>query len=264
MEKTEEEQINDLYDVTNKIALSKQNQNKEELIVTNLFNLIQNPYPLRHNSIIAKNSSLHGFGVFATDIIPKNTIVTFYPAHAIMIQDNDLKSQCKIYYYDNMKFNHENDYKITFKKQISLSANPDFKSNPLLIGHILNDSQCIMLGDLIKNKLSNAEPNSEQPNSEQPNYKIFIENNDISDIEKKVKNEVCKYMLQSNNNCKFVANDYGFLYIKTTKEIKKDEELLVSYGPKYWLRHSLHLVYDKLYKNDEKFRQFIDKYSYFY
>jgi hypothetical protein len=263
--KTEEEQINKLYDITDKIVLNKENIDKEKLIVSNLFSLIQNPFPLAYNKVIAKESALHGFGVFATDTIPANTIVTFYPAHAIIIRNE--KSQMDsnnnlsaLYYYNNIQFAHDNDYKISFIKKIILSANPDYKSNPLLIGHILNDSQCIMLDDLIKNKM--IELNYEL--SDNKSLETFIENNDISDIEKKVKNSVCKYILQSSNNCVFVTNDYGLLYIKTTKEIKKDEELLVSYGPIYWLRNSLNLVYAKLYKNDEKFKQFIDKYNYNY
>ena len=53
-----------------------------------MVNLVATFLPkLLHNDIIIKPSPLHGNGVFATKNIPKNTIVTFYPPHALTIND---------------------------------------------------------------------------------------------------------------------------------------------------------------------------------
>jgi len=223
-------------DIITKLYLLKQNQSlnlKKSLIEKNifstLFSFIDNPYPLQNNNIELKKSQLHGLGVFATENIEPNTIVTFYPAHAI-INNNS------VYLHNNINFEYANDYKLYFKNNITISANPNIIDNTLLIGHLLNDSVCI---------------------SKEIEYIEHLEQLDQTEQIKKVKYDICKYLINSNNNCQFVKNDYGFCYVKTIKFVKKGDELLLSYGPLYWLTKQRRELYDKLSESDIKFNKFV-------
>jgi len=224
---SEEEQIIKLYNIKNKYISDISKLDLDKKIVSTLFSFIDNPYPLQYNNIELKESLLHGLGVFATADIIADTIVTFYPAHAVIINNSNVETNTvetnSVYLYQNLSFNYNNKYKLYFENNIIVSANPEEKSNPLLIGHILNDGGFVCFSD---NTLT----------------------------EKEIKNDVCRYFIKSNNNCKFVKNSFGFCYIKTTKFIKKGEELLLSYGAKYWLNKEQNKIYDKLYNTDAKFK----------
>src|ERR1044071_9098124 len=102
------------------------------------------PVTLKYASNIGvKNSKIHGRGVFAKTKIPKNTIVTFYPAHAIHL-DNDLVDveenmsfikKVKEYKYDKLYGTSEYSYNYSF---LNIIGDPNRTDNPQLLGHMLN------------------------------------------------------------------------------------------------------------------------------
>jgi hypothetical protein len=85
---------------------------------------------------------------------------------------------------------------------IRIAGNPAIHTNPLLLGHMMNDS---------------------------------MENVFASTSESAMQEGLYRYIYQSNNNCRFVKNEkYGTVYIITTRDIKCGDELLVARGPDYW------------------------------
>jgi hypothetical protein len=185
------------------------------------------PYPLKSNNIKLQKSDIHGFGIFAIEDIKKGSVITYYPSHAIT--DNIIKKNGhKKYMFNDEPFKINCDYKQKINNY-SIFGNPDKVENALLLGHMINDSSC-----------------------------VCIDSDNISDVE--IKNSVCRYILESNNNCMIKLDEYiGIAYIITTKNIKKNEEIHVSYFPEYWLdKHNNVLnIYKKIIEEDEKFKLFI-------
>lgn len=174
---------------------------------------------LVHNNIIIKPSSLHGNGVFATKDIPKNTIVTFYPPHAIKIGKframlcskspniGDFETNFSKYYGEYSAYN-------SFSGHSSFVGNPNIISNSLLLGHMINDP----VGNIFKNI-------SFEKTKQYDTYKRIVEEYFI----KGLKMENCEFAYDKNNLV---------ICVKTTKDIRENEELLVCYEPSYWFNHT--------------------------
>ena len=182
------------------------------------------PYQLKTNKIKLQKSDVHGIGVFATDDIKKGSIITFYPSHAITNNKNELNK----YLFSKELFKINCEYKLKINNY-SIFGNPDNTENTMLLGHMINDSSC-----------------------------ICIDPNNISDIE--IKNSVCRYVLESNNNCMIKYDEYiGIVYIITTKNIKKSEEIYISYLPEFWFSkyNNVSNMYRKIIEKDNKFKLFM-------
>ncbi len=152
----------------------------------------------KNNIIRIDFSSIHNHGVFANKDILKDDIITYYPAHYI----------CKLNKYSIYNINlpplsNFKDYMFDLdrKEDIAIIGHPYITGNMNWVGHKINDGY-------------------------KHNYKI---NN------KKNRN---KYNKQNKeyNNAMFVHDPTNIVTIIATKNIKKNEEILVSYGFNYWLR----------------------------
>jgi hypothetical protein len=154
------------------------------------------------DKIYIKQSKIHGIGVFAKCDIQENDILTIYPAHCITIIESinppkEFKLRCNRNIIEN-----EKDYSIKYSNNIFITGNKLIKNDENLIGHLCNDGykhNCII----------NSKKNRNQYNKQAKKF----------------------------NNAKFSLLDISpIMGVISTKKIKKDEEILVSYGFEYWLR----------------------------
>lgn len=228
----EEKSILTLF-YTNKLLISKiHKKDTNEIIKDMLIQMTKTPYPLKFNNIEIRKSKIHGNGVFATSDIEKNTIITFYPAHCIKCDDEkDYMGRKKHIFSDNKLFKIDENYMINVNDKYSIIGDPNNINNSLLLGHMINDSQSLKIDTEINNET--------------------CEN---------VKNKIKDYLIKSNNNCITIHNkESGVCYVKTTKNIKKDDELLMSYQFPYWLNKKQLMEVVNLTKNDMSFNLFIIK-----
>lgn len=146
-----------------------------------------------------------GFGVFATDEIKKNSVVTFYPPHYVIYMDKreDANRIESIKISDETKkkpFSQKllKEYRYDVTKDISICGNNDLVESKSLLGHMINDSE--------------------------------VYNDDLDPDE---------YLEKSNkkSNVKFVNvnNANVTIVVIATRDIKKGEELFVTYGIDVWL-----------------------------
>lgn len=172
------------------------------------------PLPLKYNNIQVRKSNIHGNGLFATADIPANVIITFYPVHALNINQHIYAED----YGDKdflTKTNMESccrthSYYISLIDGLSIVGNPNDTTNPLLLGHMINDG--------VGNVFSDTDLN------ETKDLIVF-------------KNLCAKYYIEGlqKTNCKFEIDDNKTVVsIITTKNISADEELLTLYDPMYW------------------------------
>lgn len=174
---------------------------------------------LVHNNIIVKPSSLHGNGVFATCDIPKNVVVTFYPAHAVHIDGTASVFRTESTSFQDFASDHDKyarDYSAYFRVERNnfIVGNPHEISNPMHLGHIINDPVGNIFNDVSFDKTKN--------------YKIFM-------------NLMKDYFVKGfkMQNCKLVPDEKNLMiYVKTTKNIKEGEELFVCYEPLYWFNYT--------------------------
>lgn len=175
---------------------------------------------LVHNNIIIKPSSRHGNGVFATKDIPKNTIVTFYPPHAVKVSELGHMILCidspNIKDFDTNFDNYFREYSAysSLSESYMFVGNPHIRSNPLLLGHIINDAG----GNIFKNI----------PINETKKYPVF-------------KNLIKDYFYNGlkYHNCGLVSDNNNLvLCVQTKKDIRAGEELLICYEPTYWFNYT--------------------------
>jgi ABC-type uncharacterized transport system substrate-binding protein len=194
---------------------------------------MQTPLPLKNNNVEIRPSKIHGNGVFATQDIPKGCIATFYPAHAVHLDETvifqepeknrDFISKIRSHKYDKLYGMTDNTYGHNF---LNIIGNPE-RHDRLLLGHMINDA----VGNVFKD-ISFAD----------------IQN------KKNFKNVTSAYYMNSikNMNCRLVYHfTYPIIYVLTTRHIKKDEELLTTYGPTYWFDEN----YDKNDQQDDEFKK---------
>jgi hypothetical protein len=108
-------------------------------------------------------------------------------------------------------------------EKLSIYANPGEISNPLLLGHMCNDSANIE----IKHS-----------------------------TEQEIKNGICRYILLSNNNA-VIKYHSSISYILATKDINKGDEITVSYTPGFWLTNDEFNIFKKIMNEDPKFKDFV-------
>jgi SET domain-containing protein len=174
-----------------------------------LYNSANNCSDLNSKDIIYINqSNIHGIGLFAKKDINENELITLYPAHIIEIigQNKVFRLTCINEYRMPYKIQYRNDYAIKYDNNSYIIGNPILKENKNFVGHLCNDG-----------------------------YKHnFITKN------KKNKNKYNKKRLELNNaSFRDIINpDFIGMGIISNKNIKKDEEILVSYGFDYWLKRN--------------------------
>lgn len=172
-----------------------------------LLNNTRLPYTdIKSNWIEVRDSPLHGKGVFATDDIPENTIITFYPCDGYCTDgSNNFHTNANL---DSSCMTDIENYCFVVDDTLKIVANKNNTTNKMLLGHIINDS----VGDTFSNK---------------PSFP-YLNSHDIKD-------GIYEYVMKSDNNCTIKVNKkHGLIYVLTTKYIYKDEELLTSYSPIFW------------------------------
>jgi len=152
----------------------------------------------KNNIIRVDYSSINNHGVFANIDILKNNIITYYPAHYIYKLNN--------YSIYNINLEPPSNYKdyrfdLDIIEDIAIIGHPYITGNMNWVGNKINDGY-------------------------KHNYKI---NN------KKKRNKYNKKTKECNNAL-FIVNKNNIVEVVATKNIKKDDEILVSYRFNYWLR----------------------------
>lgn len=173
---------------------------------------------LKYNNVELRNSNIHGMGLFATCDIPKNKIVTLYPAHSVSLinykekQRRDLTLKGSNKFIENIDY-YQNIYSLgeynTIFGYYEITGDPNQIDNKLFIGHMLNDGIGNIFEDIPYEELKEDLELCEQIFDEYENEKI---NN-------------CDIKILTNNPIGCIV---------TNRSIKAGEELLTQYGLQYW------------------------------
>lgn len=158
------------------------------------FNISNTLYDNHYSEIYIKKSKIHRLGVFANKDFNKGESITRYPSHYIFKLNQYAFFNINLKPNDNFK-----DYSFDLDDNITINGDPRFINNMSLVGHICNDG-----------------------------YKHNFETNS-----KKNRNKYNKKAKEYNNSV-FVPCDDRIVNIVSSKQIKKDEEILVAYGFNYW------------------------------
>jgi len=156
---------------------------------------------LPHQYEISVRASTHGKGLFADCDVPADTVITMYPAHYTVVTSPDGKHTVT---HPKGLPEADTTYHIRTSPSLSFIGCPDLWTHPWFLGHIVNDS-CNLEG-LKKTKKKRKEVN------------WLLHYNTTA---------------RANRNTRYVIHD-DYVYLVTTRDVKKDEELLVGYGPDYW------------------------------
>lgn len=156
--------------------------------------LVNEPHTYFDNCYIGK-SKIHGSGVFAKRDINKDEIITFYPVHFVAIGTNpDLNYKTLL---DKRKNTSVLSLNLENFKDYSIQFNPFIS--------IIGDPAIIH-----DNSLAHMINDGSNINGTEEEYNNSIDNNSFFNISDKS------------------------IFVRANKSIKKDEEILVSYGYKYW------------------------------
>lgn len=206
---------------------------------------------LTHNNIEFRNG-----GVFATSDIPPYVLITFFPAHAVKLDNvlhvrylqgnqeeileyNNFIDKIKTDHYDNLYGVNEKRYGY---KSLRIIGNPEKVDDPLKLGHMIRDG----VGNLFSGRKK-------------------------GELKLNIKNIIAETYIRAKKviNCAYYYDGaYPIIYYVSTRAISKGEELLTIYEPRRW--------YDKEYGiendmnspfitimlelcKDEKFRLWMDK-----
>lgn len=152
--------------------------------------------------VTVNDSTIHGKGVFATENISKGEVCTLYPCDSVII-DN----MCT--FRDGVKFENVQDYMFNLNKMMKISANPS-KWSSAYCGHMINDPS---------------------------NNVQKIQSLNVSTPYDEITRTMIEYEIRCMNfeNCEFKGGGH-YCYIIATRDIKKGEELLASYGYAYWFK----------------------------
>lgn len=229
-------QLNQIVQVLDKIYKNKYGtENTRDKFISIIFDIgLYKPIPLKYSTIEVRSSKIHGNGVFATNDIPQGTIITFYPTHAIYLDDGLLSpkiSNTNNFLNNVIEFKYAKTYGVSDYSYgynfLNIIGDPARHDNKSLLGHMINDA----VGNVFKDI-------------------------SYSDIQNQLlfKNTVSSYYIKSVNsmNCRLVYHQTcPIVYVLTTRDIIKDEELLSVYGPCYWFDEN----YNKNNQQDNEFQK---------
>jgi SET domain-containing protein len=174
--------------------------------------LLQLKLGLELDNVYIGKSNIHGNGLFSKKEIKAGDIITFYPGDILVYypdKNRDKKDHLVGYIYsEELKNNKElceafnnnkkyyKNYQLTINDTYSIIGIPEINNNPTYLGHFCNDG---------------ARGHSEK--------------------DKKIYETVS--ILKSNAYFKNICD--CMMAITAIKDIKKDEEILVTYGHGYWI-----------------------------
>jgi SET domain-containing protein len=163
-------------------------------------------FPIELDTVYISPSRVHGLGVFAKRDIKKDELLTFYPGDLLGYTPNKDRhiDNHLLFNYPSKRFKakggtiHQKGYSIVIDDYFMLNADPSFNENPTYAGHLINDG---------------ARCPPKNPKGAEIYQKISL----------------------MKANCRFqTLKENLHLSIVSTRDIKKDEEIFVSYGVNYW------------------------------
>lgn len=231
---SEEEAIS-LFESMQKIhCMLKKINNKNYLSNLTTMSIIFQSFKMNiiNSSIEIRKSNIHGNGLFAKKDIIKGDIITFYPIDCI-VDENNVNSQGLVGHRFNDKiFNIDTKYKVDINGSISIYGNPENTQGSAMLDHMINDSESITIDD--KEKINKH------------NIKKLVGN----------------YILKSKNNARMEYNkDRTLCYYIARTDIKKDDEILASYSPMFWLNEEQTKMLAELCITDINMIKFIEKFN---
>jgi SET domain-containing protein len=159
-----------------------------------------------------KESKIQGLGVFVKDDIKTGELITLYPPHfTIYHPKKDRKKMAvinsRLIEVNKLKFDLgiKKYYTIDLNERYSICGHPKLIDDPIFLGHMINDG-C--------------------------RGHSYNEDNLI-----KKDCELYNKLAPLKNNSKFEYFGETCIGIVATKDIKKDEEILVTYNYNYWIDH---------------------------
>ncbi len=167
------------------------------------------------NCYVSK-SKVHGNGLFASRDLKKGDYITSYPPHFVVITPNPTMDIAKITdeeiphcvvpspFNPHLTLEYEimKTYCYEINRYIKLCGLPDKIDNYNMLGHMPNDGV--------------------KGHSTRDNY-IFQDE------------EIYNNVSRLKNNSEFEIHESTYVYLMATKNIRKDEEILVSYNYGYWI-----------------------------
>lgn len=160
---------------------------------------------------------LKGKGVFAMEDISAGEFIAFYPIDSIQKQGTELKPKTQKE-YDMIRLYNRYTMTLKNKEMIGVVVNIDDDAWPYL-GHRINDGDAIL-------QYTTKEKTPAM-------VKAYI---NIS----KAKENVETFAVGKSDTGLAIIDKRKFVGIAATKDIAKDEELFLHYGPAYWFNFILH------------------------
>jgi SET domain-containing protein len=146
------------------------------------------------NKVYLDKSKIDGLGVFAKENLIKGEIISMYPSDIVRLHQQNHYYEARS---DQVKDNNDINERYAYKLNdyCSIMGDQNLINNTNLVGHFINDG-------------------SQTDGSYQHNQEYNIKTH-------------------QTRNCKYYPYRL-FVLIVTTKNVEKDEELLVPYGIDYW------------------------------
>jgi hypothetical protein len=175
------------------------------------------PMNLKFQCLEVRESPRHGLGVFTRKAVARGTVMTVYPAHVISYLGEELIDVQvdttlwkRIEAYDPAhKFMLDYGFEIASHK-VSLVGHPALRSASGLLGHMINDACGNIFQGLSAQQLYDEGP-------EQFFKRVLVD-------------------VLPHTNCEFLSDKHKCVVSAVARcDIRANEELLVSYGPYYWL-----------------------------
>ena len=168
--------------------------------------------------VYIKPSKIHGNGVFALNNIKKDELITIYPAHYLIVRPNGY-NKCKeagtVHFIlksdivEDNELNINDDIKIDYTFHIndyySICGDPRLTDDCNFVGHMINDG-----------------------------IKGHSTEDDINTLDNNIYNNITGL----KNNSRFKIIDDYCVAIVSTRDITKDEEILIGYNYAYWVEHN--------------------------
>ena len=144
------DQINNILQLDNKLNKLNEfiNNHDRKNMVDGIFSYYTKILPsisLKYNHVEIRNSEIHGKGLFATKEIPKDAIITFYPAHAIsrggetFFIDDHQDKESFIFNIEHNKY--VKTYGFTYNdSSATIIGNPEWINDTTMLGHMINDA----------------------------------------------------------------------------------------------------------------------------
>jgi hypothetical protein len=180
------------------------------------------PMKLKQCRVTIGKSAVHGRGLFASENIATQTVLSFYPAH-LLSNGNRVEYNDQTLTTPQLEA-YNRDYKFTRPgKLCSIIGNPQLTSNTSLLAHMVNDAGLNVFSHI---------------NVEQLRDIAYCRSLLIAYYEK----------IKKRCNCCIIWNQTATVAcLIAMKNITKETELLVVYGATYWAQYQYGIDYTDKY-----------------